>query len=53
MNNHSIFKEYYAALPFHDRFVDNPLGAVTVIIPTVHTNELWRQIFYQYTAKFP
>jgi glycosyltransferase involved in cell wall biosynthesis len=41
MNNHSIFKEYYAAQPFHDRFLDDPLRAVTVIIPTVHTNELW------------
>jgi glycosyltransferase involved in cell wall biosynthesis len=37
----SIFEEYYTEVPFYDRYVNEPNDAVTVIIPTVHTNELW------------
>lgn len=39
--DHSIFQEYYAARPFVDRFDGFEGEPVTVIIPTVHTNELW------------
>lgn len=42
MTNPSIFQQYYSELKFHDRFAENRNDAVTVIIPTVHTNELWR-----------
>ena len=38
----SIFEQYYSAKGFYDRFAENQKDAVTVIIPTVHTNELWR-----------
>jgi hypothetical protein len=38
----SIFQEYYAAQPFEDRFARDPLNAIEVIIPVIHTNELWR-----------
>lgn len=39
----SIFQEYYdESMPFHDRFATNPDRAVTVIIPTIHTNEIWK-----------
>ena len=41
MTKHSIFEEYYAAIPFYDRYLDDAERAVTIIIPTVHTNELW------------
>jgi hypothetical protein len=37
----SIFKEYYSNQSFTDRFITNPEGAIDVIIPVYHTNELW------------
>jgi len=42
MTEHSIFREYYEETPFIDYYIDDPSQAVTVIIPTVHTNELWQ-----------
>ncbi len=42
MKNSSIFKKYYSLPKFVDRFAENQINAITVIIPTVHTNELWR-----------
>jgi glycosyltransferase involved in cell wall biosynthesis len=42
MAGNSIFEQYYSAKAFHDRFAENQKDAITVIIPTVHTNELWR-----------
>jgi glycosyltransferase involved in cell wall biosynthesis len=38
----SIFEQYYSATEFHDRFAKNQADAIAVIIPTVHTSELWR-----------
>ena len=38
----SIFKEYFSEQAFVDRFASRPEGAVDVIIPIIHTNELWR-----------
>ena len=38
----SIFREYYADVPFRDRFAEHPDGAIDVIIPVYHTNELWK-----------
>jgi hypothetical protein len=37
----SIFKKYFSEQPFVDRFASNPDGAIDVIIPIIHTNELW------------
>jgi len=37
----SIFQRYYANEPFEDRFVKDPTDAMDVIIPIIHTNELW------------
>ena len=37
----SIFQRYYSDEPFVDRYLTNPDGAVDVIIPVIHSNELW------------
>lgn len=37
----SIFKRYYSEEPFVDRFLGDSQHAVDVIIPIIHTNELW------------
>ncbi len=38
----SIFQRYYRSEKFEDRFARDPSGAVDVIIPVIHTNELWQ-----------
>lgn len=38
----SIFREYFSEQPFVDRFAADASAAVDVIIPILHTNELWR-----------
>lgn len=42
MSKYSIFSEYYQEKPFYDRFLEAEDEGIAVIIPTVHTNELWR-----------
>lgn len=37
----SIFERYYSDQPFVDRFEQDAAEAVDVIIPVIHTNELW------------
>jgi hypothetical protein len=37
----SIFRRYYTAQEFVDRFADEPSGACDVLVPVLHTNELW------------
>jgi hypothetical protein len=37
----SIFRKYYSEIPFVDRYAANPAGAIDVIIPVIHSNELW------------
>ena len=37
----SIFQRYYKPEPLEDRFARDPSGAIDVIIPVLHTNELW------------
>ena len=37
----SIFQTYFTETPFVDRFSKDPTGAMDVIIPIIHTNELW------------
>jgi hypothetical protein len=39
----SIFQRYYRPEPFEDRFTRDPSGAIDVIIPVIHTNELWEK----------
>lgn len=39
----SIFQRYYTVSPIVDRFAGSVAGAVDVIIPIIHTNELWRE----------
>ena len=39
----SIFKEYYTDQKFVDRYSSDSSGAVDVIIPVYHTNELWQK----------
>lgn len=42
MDSTSIFTEYYADTSFVDRFANDPKDAVDVIIPIIHSNELWK-----------
>ncbi|MFA6570652.1 MAG: hypothetical protein WCT77_05385 [Bacteroidota bacterium] len=43
-NNHkSIFQVYYSKESFKDRFIKNSQNAVDVIIPLIHSNELWEK----------
>lgn len=37
----SIFQRYYKQEQFHDRLIEDKKDAVDVIIPIIHTNELW------------
>jgi hypothetical protein len=37
----SIFQEYFSKQMFIDRFINDPIDAIDVIIPVYHTNELW------------
>lgn len=37
----SIFQRYYKPEKLADRFARDPSGAIDVIIPVIHTNELW------------
>lgn len=40
--NASIFREYYSSPAFEDRFERNSADAIDVVIPVIHTNELWQ-----------
>ena len=39
--NDSIFREYYSEKLLEDRFIFQPEKGVDVIVPVIHTNELW------------
>jgi glycosyltransferase involved in cell wall biosynthesis len=41
-HTHSIFSEYYGQQQFVDRFTTDASRAVDVLIPIIHTNEIWR-----------
>lgn len=44
LNNESqdtIFRRYYQEVPFVDRYAGNPVEGVDVILPVIHSNELW------------
>lgn len=39
----SVFKTYYSSESVEDRFLSDPTAAIDVVIPVIHTNELWRK----------
>jgi len=43
MDNVSIFKKYYTNEPFIDRYAKDKEGAVDVIIPVIHSTEIWEE----------
>lgn len=49
----SIFEEYYSDIPFYDKFAHNSKDAVDVIIPTIHTNELWEANLKSFYREIP
>lgn len=49
----SIFREYYADKPFVDLFAAEPAVAVDVIIPVIHTNELWETNLLSFYREIP
>ena len=53
MANISIFQKYYLPQEFHDRFLGDEKEGITVIIPTVHTNELWRSNLFSIYREIP
>ncbi len=51
--NDSIFKEYYTDKPFVDRFLVNSNDAIDVVIPIMHTNELWEANLKSFYREIP
>lgn len=49
----SIFRKYYSDDPFVDRFQTEPEAAVDVIVPIIHTNELWKTNLYSLYREIP
>lgn len=49
----SIFREYYADKPFIDRYLTEANDAIDVIIPVVHTNELWKANLFSFYREIP
>jgi len=41
-SSESIFRRYFFDEPFVDQFLVNPEHRIDVVIPVMHTNELWR-----------
>ncbi|OGH12314.1 MAG: hypothetical protein A2857_04955 [Candidatus Levybacteria bacterium RIFCSPHIGHO2_01_FULL_36_15] len=49
----SIFSRYYLKTKFKDRFLLKEKNSVDVIIPVVHTNELWKTNLYSFYREIP
>jgi hypothetical protein len=49
----SIFQTYYRDAEFFDRYIEHPDGAVDVIIPVIHTNELWEANLFSIYREIP
>ena len=49
----SIFERYYQEEMFVDRFLTNHNPAVDVIIPVIHSNELWRANLFSFYREIP
>ncbi len=52
-NKKSIFGGYYIHPPLVDRYANDAKDAVDVIIPVIHTNELWRVNLLSYYREIP
>ncbi len=53
MSKQSIFKTYYETPAFVDRYQDSLANAVDVIVPVIHTNELWRANLLSFYREVP
>lgn len=51
--NDSIFRRYYADEPFVDRFLTERDISVDVIIPVIHSNELWEANLRSFYREIP
>lgn len=49
----SIFQRYYDEEPFIDRFIEDPTDSIDVIIPVIHTNELWESNLRSFYREIP
>lgn len=49
----SIFEEYYAYFLLKDRYLSEPEKGATVIIPVLHTNELWEANLHSIYREIP
>lgn len=50
----SIFQEYYSETQlFEDRFASEPENGIDVIIPIMHTNELWQRNLLSFYREIP
>ena len=49
----SIFREFYTEQPFVDRYMECPEKGVDVIIPVIHTNELWEANLLSFYREIP
>lgn len=49
----SIFKKYFTENKFVDKFIKNKEAGVDVIIPVIHTNELWEANLYSIYREIP
>jgi hypothetical protein len=52
-NDISIFQRYYSEELFIDRFLAEPEAAVDVIIPVIHSNELWKANLRSFYREIP
>jgi len=53
VDRNSIFREYYTETPSKDKYIENQADAVDVIIPIVHTNELWEANLRSFYREIP
>jgi len=49
----SIFRRYYTPQDFVDRFAEDPTGACDVLVPVLHTNELWETNLLSFYREIP
>ena len=49
----SIFKRYYQSGEFFDRYITEPELALDVIIPVIHSNELWKSNLFSFYREIP
>lgn len=49
----SIFQRYYKHEQLDDRFARDPNGAIDVLIPVIHTNELWENNLFSIYREVP